>query len=157
MVLRILMFSWLFRIGWLVIRLVWIVLSVEKPIVEFDINLSTMAINPAFDMMQILRELEKGLTLRKFHPKKKAESKVIIVQLETRQLKWMRAQGSAPEGISKYSIHKSFNIFTIMPHTVVLNLLLNICHFLLRLNVNSYFIVVVIFQCKRLQCCLLKF
>lgn len=61
-----------------------------------------MAINgPAFDMMHILRELEKGMTLRKFHPKKKLENKVVLIQLETRQLKWMRAHGSSPEGISK--------------------------------------------------------
>ena len=60
-----------------------------------------MAINgPAFDMMQILRKLEEGLTLRKFHPKKKVENKVVVVQLETRQLKWMRSAGASPEGIS---------------------------------------------------------
>ncbi|XP_076449870.1 1-phosphatidylinositol 4,5-bisphosphate phosphodiesterase gamma-1-like [Babylonia areolata] len=53
---------------------------------------------PTPDIVEIFRHLERGLVTTIFFYKKKPERRTLRVQLETRQLLWIKAQGARPEG-----------------------------------------------------------
>ncbi|KAL8594295.1 hypothetical protein ACOMHN_000997 [Nucella lapillus] len=53
---------------------------------------------PTPDIVEILRHLERGLVTTIFFYRKKPERRTLRVQLETRQLLWIKAQGARPEG-----------------------------------------------------------
>lgn len=53
--------------------------------------------------VEIFRCLERGLVVTIFFCKKRPEKKTLQVKLETRQLVWIRAMGSKPDGTCEYS------------------------------------------------------
>ncbi|XP_029646893.1 1-phosphatidylinositol 4,5-bisphosphate phosphodiesterase gamma-1 isoform X4 [Octopus sinensis] len=50
------------------------------------------------DINTVLRDLERGLVVGLFFPRKKPEKRTLSVRLETRQLIWVKTLGSRPEG-----------------------------------------------------------
>lgn len=59
--------------------------------------MSTMA-----SEVEIFRVLERGLVVTIFFSKRKPERKTMQVKLETRQLVWIRAMGSKPDGTREF-------------------------------------------------------
>lgn len=60
---------------------------------------------------EILQSLENGSKLSRFYRGKRAETRLFQVKLETRELIWMRAAGSRPEGSSNcYFFYNSLHI-----------------------------------------------
>ena len=56
---------------------------------------------PSPDVVEVLRPLERGLVATVFFCRKKPERRTVRVKLETRQLMWIKSQGSRPEGAGK--------------------------------------------------------
>lgn len=54
------------------------------------------------DINTVLRDLERGLVVGLFFPRKKPEKRTLSVRLETRQLIWVKTLGSRPEGTGKF-------------------------------------------------------
>ncbi|KAL8563654.1 hypothetical protein ACOMHN_055288 [Nucella lapillus] len=53
---------------------------------------------PTPDVVEVLRILERGLSTTVFFYRKRPERRTLRVKLETRQVLWMKSQGSRPEG-----------------------------------------------------------
>ncbi|XP_041375905.1 1-phosphatidylinositol 4,5-bisphosphate phosphodiesterase gamma-1-like isoform X2 [Gigantopelta aegis] len=53
---------------------------------------------PSPDVVEVLRPLEMGLVATVFFCRRKPERRTVRVKLETRQLMWIKSQGSRPEG-----------------------------------------------------------
>lgn len=53
---------------------------------------------PGPDVVEVLRPIERGLVATVFFYRKKPERRTLRIKLETRQLMWIKSQGSRPEG-----------------------------------------------------------